>query len=312
MSDNLRQITSDLGKITNQLKDLLNNKDIEPNADRRRPKQRIVPDRNQNPFRFKSEEALRVQVDPQKHVYGAGFVCKTEKRGYPTPDNRSPSQIRVDISQGIVPLWEQGTTLRWRFNESSMLVFDDPNAAKAGIEALFSDAIAAWGDSCPVRFLRQSDQADFEFVMLPTPDCDATGCVLAQSFFPNSGQNSVLLYPTLFDQSQQERVETFIHEFGHVFGLRHWFANISETDSPSELFGQDSQFSIMNYGADSFLTDVDKSDLKELYKEVWSGARTEINGTPIRLFAPFHSAGTTSGGVSSNFSSGRRRCNCGH
>jgi hypothetical protein len=48
----------------------------------------------------------------------------------------------------------------------------------------------------------------------------------------------------------------------------------------------------MNYGAMSELTDVDKSDLKQLYQRVWNGDLTKINGTPIRLMRPFHVAGT--------------------
>ena len=41
----------------------------------------------------------------------------------------------------------------------------------------------------------------------------------------------------MFAQNRKEQVDTFIHEIGHVFGLRHFFANISETAWPSEIFG---------------------------------------------------------------------------
>jgi len=83
-------------------------------------------------------------------------------------------------------------------------------------------------------------------------------------------------------------VDTFIHETGHVFGLRHFFANISENAWPSEIFGTHSKFSIMNYGNLSELTDTDKDDLRRLYQLARSGALTHINGTPIRLVKPFH------------------------
>jgi len=83
-------------------------------------------------------------------------------------------------------------------------------------------------------------------------------------------------------------VETLIHEIGHIFGLRHFFANISEKEWPSEIFGTHSKFSIMNYGEHSMLTHDDRDDLRRLYELAWRGALTHINGTPIQLVRPFN------------------------
>jgi hypothetical protein len=33
------------------------------------------------------------------------------------------------------------------------------------------------------------------------------------------------------------------------------------------------------------------SDLRRLYQAAWTGALTQINGTPIKLVKPFHTAG---------------------
>ena len=52
----------------------------------------------------------------------------------------------------------------------------------------------------------------------------------------------------MFTQSPEEQVETLIHEIGHVFGLRHFFAQLSETAWASEVFGTHDPLSIMNYG----------------------------------------------------------------
>ncbi len=82
-----------------------------------------------------------------------------------------------------------------------------------------------------------------------------------------------------------------VHELGHVFGLRHFFAKISEEAWPSEIFGEHNPFSIMNYGNKSVLTDADRNDLHNLYQRVWCGDLIEINGTPIHLVTPFHAAG---------------------
>jgi hypothetical protein len=124
-------------------------------------------------------------------------------------------------------------------------------------------------------------------------DCSPSGCVLASAFFPDAGRHRLVLYPKLFTQSREEQVETLIHEIGHVFGLRHFFANVSENAWPSEIFGTHSKFSIMNYGNLSALTAEDKKDLRRLYQMAWSGALTQINGTPIRFVKPFSSLSPT-------------------
>ena len=88
-----------------------------------------------------------------------------------------------------------------------------------------------------------------------------------------------------------KQLETLIHEIGHVFGLRHFFADVSETAWPSQVFGTHKPFSIMNYGSQSVLTLDDKADLKRLYQMAWKGELTQINGTPIRFVKPFHTIG---------------------
>jgi hypothetical protein len=244
-----------------------------------------------NPFQPRSSEEAAKAKDPQVHVYGPGAVCETEPRGHRTPRGRTPLEIVVDASEGFIPLWDKDMTLRWRFRERSMNYFQNPASAKAEITTLFGDALLAWGDAAPVRFTQQNDAWDFEIVMRRADDCDSNGCVLASAFFPDAGRHELVLYPKMFTLDRQEQVETLIHEIGHVFGLRHFFANITENAWPSQIFGTHNPFSIMNYGSQSVLTDEDKADLKRLYRLAWSGELSHINGTPIRFVKPFHTIG---------------------
>jgi Matrixin len=236
-------------------------------------------------------------AESEVHVFGDKVVCDTEPRGHATPRGRSPLEIVVDASEGFIPLWAKNTTLRWRFRESSMRQFRNPTAAKAAIRRLFGEALLEWGDAAPVKFAERNDAWDFEIVMRRSDDCDANGCVLASAFFPDAGRHQLLLYPKMFTDSHSEQVETLVHEIGHVFGLRHFFANISETEFPSEIFGVHRAFSIMNYGNKSRLTPDDKADLKRLYQLAWSGQLTQINGTPIRFVRPFHTIGAPPQGL---------------
>jgi hypothetical protein len=240
------------------------------------------------------------RVDPEEAVMEAsatdvlqeisqGVVCGTEGRGHATPGDRPPAELVVDATQGFIPLWAAGSMLRWRFQERSFALAPDAAGSQAAVLDLMSQALLRWGAAAPVRFTRDADVWDFEVVLRNAPDCSPQGCVLASSFFPDAGRHQLLIYPTMFEQPRQEQIETLIHEFGHVFGLRHFFAQISETAWPSQIFGTHSPFSIMNYGPQSTLTDADLHDLTELYRSARAGLLTAVNGTPIRFVRPYSS-----------------------
>lgn len=244
---------------------------------------------NEGAFALSSSDKKPTAVQEQRvHSLGQGRVCGTGSRGHKMPHGRSPLEIVVDATEGYVPLWDVGTTLRWRFNEPSMQVFASPDLAKAELRKQFSEALLEWGDAAPVAFTENQDLWDFEIVMSAGDNCNASGCTLARAFFPDSGRHDLLLFPKMFEQSRQEQVETWIHEIGHVFGLRHFFATVEETAWPAEVFGTHDKFSIMNYGELSMLTDADRADLTRLYEEAWSGVLTHINRTPIQFVLPYH------------------------
>lgn len=240
-----------------------------------------------SPFALKVE----AQNDDDVHIIRAGIRCDTERRGFKTRRGRSPLEIVVDASEGFIPLWAANTTLRWRFQERSFHVFRDPSAAKQAVTQLMAEAILLWGEAAPVKFAYRDDAWDFEVVMRNADDCTNGGCVLASAFFPDAGQHQLTIYPQMFQQDRTEQIETMAHEIGHVFGLRHFFAVLSETAWPSEIFGDHEKFSIMNYGDASKMTDADRSDLRLLYEQVWAGTLKEINGTPIKFMSPFHASG---------------------
>ena len=221
------------------------------------------------------------------HLLGPGMVCDTEPRGFATQRGRKRAEIVVDATAGFIPLWAPRTILRWRFRDRSFARFADPVAAMAGTRRLFASALLAWGTASPVRFKEDADLWDFEIVMRRGDECDNEGCVLASAFFPDRGRHQLYIYPFLLEQTKREQVDTLVHEIGHVFGLRHFFAPLAESEDASEIFGTHSKFSIMNYGTLSRLTAADRDDLRRLYRRAWDGRLTEINGTPIRLVKPY-------------------------
>ncbi len=245
-----------------------------------------------DPLKKRSPAELDGLKDKTVHIYGNHFKCCTDSLGMASPLGKSPAKLVLDTSDGFVPLWAKSQILKWRFQQLSLLQFENQEAAKTTIRDLMGEALLAWGDAAPIRFSESTpgQRWDFEVVVREQSECDVNGCVLASAFFPDGGQHELVIYPTMFEQSHKEQVETLVHEFGHVFGLRHFFAKISESQWSSEVFGTQSKFTIMNYGADSRLTKKDKSDLKKLYSKVWSKELEQVNGTPIRLFKPYSAA----------------------
>jgi hypothetical protein len=247
-----------------------------------------------------TNEAFRLRTTPLEVAVGESHVhhgvrCATDAVGHKTPDGQPPTTIVVDASAGFIPLWEKNTTLRWRFNKKSMAQFENPTAAKQQFRTLMGEALLAWGKAAPVKFKEDNDTWDFQVVLKQADDCDVSGCVLASAFFPDAGRHELQVYPRMFTEKRTEQVETLVHEFGHVFGLRHFFAKVSEGAWPAEIFGEHKAFTIMNYGNDSKLTEADCSDLAALYHAVWTGELTAINGTPVRLMRPYHLSGKKPG-----------------
>lgn len=240
-----------------------------------------------NPFALIKQHFLPEQ--DALHLYNNHVICVTDSKGNPNPDNKSLTEIVVDSSNGFIPLWKENVTLNWRFSKSFGDFFADPRVAKTTFKQLFGEAVLAWKDACPVKFHEDDDAWDFEITMR-SDNCNDFGCVLASAFFPQQGRDELVIYPKMFEQGRKEQVETLIHELGHIFGLRHFFAKISETNWPAEIFGKHDRFSIMNYENDSILTDYDISDLKRLYQLVWSGALKEINTTRIVTFDAYHTS----------------------
>lgn len=222
------------------------------------------------------------------HKLRKGVVCNTERRGSAAG---SHARIVLDATAGYIPLWERGTILRWRFQERAFRRFAKPEAAKTLVADLFAAAVLEWKDAAPVRFKHDDDLWDFELTVAPRKDCDVSGCVLASAFFPDGGRHELTVYPSMFEQNAQEQLETLIHEVGHIFGLRHFFALEKERAWPSVVFGKHDKFSIMNYGGASMLVPSDLDDLKRLYELAWSKKLTQINGTPIKLVQPYSVAG---------------------
>lgn len=233
-------------------------------------------------------EDYSAYLDESVHVLGSCQVCSTERRARTREEIES--SLIIEPTSGKLLFWAENQILHWRFGEASFMRYKKPELIKAAVRSVFFKAITAWGDSAPIRFKEEQDAYDFEIHLMPIDDIQAGSYTAARSFFPDSGQHRLRLYPAFFEKipDEKERVDALIHELGHVFGLRHFMAFENGPVFSGAVYGANNPLTIMNYGALSELTPQDKSDLSSLYREVWSGRLTNVNRTPVELVRPWH------------------------
>ena len=227
-------------------------------------------------------------MNKAKFACRCGIRCATER-----PQVGPVPEIVVDVTEGKVPLWARGTTLHWRFNDESFERYGDASATKRKVDGLMRDAIDAWGKNSPVKFRKSEKAWDFDIYMRVRRNCDDDSCVLASAFFPSSRRQRVVMYPSMFDQEHEGpdgQLATMVHEIGHIFGLRHYFAQKDkyERKFPSLVYGTHSPHTIMNYGEESVLTEADRKDLRRLYEAAWSASPADSVGKEVRLVQAPH------------------------
>jgi hypothetical protein len=234
---------------------------------------------------LKDDAQLLMETESQVHMIRPGFSCKTECRARSRAEIES--SLVIGATDGSINLWKENQILYWRFDEVSLRPFENSTKLKEIAQQTLFDAIGAWGDSSPVRFKENTDVYDFQVSIMTADLQQGNGLVAASSFFPGDGRKSKLrLYPTFFrsgDLTDKERLETLIHELGHIFGLRHFFSAENDPLFSGGVFGANNKLTIMSYGANSELTSDDRKDLKNLYKAAWTGTLTNVNRTPVRL-----------------------------
>src|SRR5262245_61578248 len=104
-----------------------------------------------NPFAVLPDGARHKAKAGQMHMF-RHHRCKTDTLGFAEPKNHSPLELVVDATEGFIPLWDKGMTLRWRFRDQSLQHFADIPTAKTAIRGLLGEALLAWGDAVPVKF----------------------------------------------------------------------------------------------------------------------------------------------------------------
>ncbi|KAK1757916.1 hypothetical protein QBC47DRAFT_412001 [Echria macrotheca] len=163
------------------------------------------------------------------------------------------------------------------------------------VEKAFREAADEWsGLDFGVHLKQTPDRTKANFLIKHFIPSKADDRTLASAFFPSDKDREVLVYrATLVDESWRKLLKnTFLHEIGHILGLRHEFANDPDPDpkragqnreSLAHLFGSVNPHSVMSYDVPPQINDLDKKDVVGFYR-LLNG--TKIDGVPVVDFVP--------------------------
>ncbi|KAK3716462.1 hypothetical protein LTR37_006358 [Vermiconidia calcicola] len=226
------------------------------------------------------------------------YRCKTQDHVTPSvgfkpsvPISSKDHEDSIVVGYGpIVPRWdvvkEPGRKLQYLVRTGTF-----PNDAAAELAAsAFKEAADEWNKlKLGLEFAATKDRASANFYLryLVNPDVENMRDVLAEAFFPSEEGQDVIVYSHAFESGLKSLMPVvFLHELGHVLGLRHEFAVELEGRGAIRFMGEDKN-SIMAY--EPFPTKITESDangLKAFYK-LDNGHNIEPDrDQPITDFSP--------------------------
>jgi hypothetical protein len=196
------------------------------------------------------------------------YYCITERE----PDRQSVASIVVGIDN-VAPRWKPGSEINFAtYADGYPSSSDAAYAAQKLIAAAEEWNAAKVGVS--FRWVQNVDDAAFVLQY-----GGEQGTVLASAFFPNNAVlNTLFVYAYAFDKTISESPRgsfknyeimqnVFLHELGHVLGLRHEFALDTETfegEGAVRVFGTNPE-SVMSYQFPPLMQESDKAETRAFY-----------------------------------------------
>lgn len=184
------------------------------------------------------------------------------------------NQDKIALGIGkIVPRWDVTPALELRFFVRADTFKSNEDAKDAG-KAL-QEAADEWNAlNLDLTIKATNDRNEAHFYLIYKKEIPGSPGVLAEAFFPNGIGQDVIVYDLALSDSDNRKIlkNVFLHELGHVLGLRHEFAVIADDEGRGPegegalQFGFRNPISVMANRFPPELQDTDKEDVVKFYK----------------------------------------------
>lgn len=208
------------------------------------------------------------------------------------PNNHDDPDSIVLGMGSIVPRWDV-TIQPNRKLLYFVLVDTFPSESDAEFAAsALQQAANAWNIlNIGLTITSTDNQAAANFNLVYQVPSDPSSRTLARAFFPNEVDQDVIVFARAFQQSNRTILKNiFMHELGHVLGLRHEFAITGDPSKDLDPEGDGAvQFwtanynSIMSYNFPPTMQDSDKKGVVAFYK-LKNGFM--VNESPVTDYLP--------------------------
>ena len=193
------------------------------------------------------------------HDMPGNVYCMTQEGSASNFNDVRAGCFDPSLNECVVPRWLGNREIKWALDAES---FASP--AKATIAELnLNRATSHWnGRGIPVTFRQCEPDEPHTFLLRYVKSLDDA---IARGFFPNDPVRVLYITRLGFKQKFHDKMyNIFLHEIGHIMGLRHEFAATKEKSNPSAEVSPPDDLSVMNYFPGSFNFEVQDSDVEGL------------------------------------------------
>ncbi|KAM0186121.1 hypothetical protein ACHAPI_011859 [Fusarium lateritium] len=211
------------------------------------------------------------------------YPCITQKGEEPTlaaAPSSEPNLPSIVLGyDSIIPRWKTPTTLKWYLMADKFPSNEEAETAAAAL----NQAADEWHNidfGVTIRQTQNKKEANFNLVYRKNSRREPDD--LGRAFFPNDADDDILIFSLALQPEERYRLKNvFLHELGHVFGLRHEFG-LAEGLGAQQFMAKNS-LSVMDYNKAPSIQETDKQGIRAFYK---LAEGFEVNGSPVTDFLP--------------------------